>query len=919
MVAVIERRGKKCSMIPVLISFLLISIVATLFMAGARHMFEYKRSVQPGMEIDADRLHFFVRDFLYRQILRLTTHVAAPSEGISSFYVDVDEKLLDALDSNLPHSGRLMEVNARVRVDDPPFAGNASIRYRGGLALHWLYDKKSLRIKLPPYSTYLGYRQFDLVNPSMIYTVIDWISYDLARGLGLLTPDYFPARLYLNGETNGLHFFLGRVDESLLRKNHRMPGSIYTGDTLYQRSLFGNDVGRPGGAVYKNDEGISLIWKNASLWDKDAARNAQMKHDRTDIEKFLEISNLTDRVDFYREFHRYFDKKKYYEFWALDTVFGGYHHDLFHNHKLYFDPYKGKFEPIAWDFRFWSNEFLFKDLPVYPLLRQVLLNPVLEYQRDKVAFDLLQDLTEEKITRMVEERGRFLRKEVSSDPFRQTPDSRVVLFDVDKVVPYSMADYDAAIRRLKLIYAGRRAFLEKLYASVQASYVLTPLEGAENEYLLEISVSGNTPLRFVPEMGLKKLYPEGGFELFRKTDEGEIPVPLEGEEMLYPGRAMSPGNVLGRADPWSILAFGNEKPVPAPLNYLYVVKGSSPRLETRPPLLANNVLTGKEVHVMPGDKPMDDASTDSVHPWKLPDLAPRKTLVLSGLQEITEDRVFEEGTEVIIRPGTRFRMKEGVSLVFYGRVEARGTPDAPIVFEALEEGKPWGSLVVQGEASSGSVFEYVRIAGGSVTTQHLIHYPGQFNIHDTRDFIVSHCVIGHNYVGDDAMHVAYSQGRIENCRFENSLFDALDVDISKVQVSNSFFFNSGNDALDFMTSVVNVSGVDVDRTGDKGISAGEDSEIHVEDMRLSHCQLGIAVKDESRVNLERVYFLEGNRQGIALYRKNPRYSQGGTVSGRGVFGLEKTDIKVDSASVFDIPDTELKPLVSGETSGQYHE
>ena len=40
-------------------------------------------------------------------------------------------------------------------------------------------------------------------------------------------------------------------------------------------------------------------------------------------------------------------------FVALDRALGGRHHDYCHNQKLYFDPYKGRWEPIEWDFGIW--------------------------------------------------------------------------------------------------------------------------------------------------------------------------------------------------------------------------------------------------------------------------------------------------------------------------------------------------------------------------------------------------------------------------------------------------------------------------------------------------------------------------------------------------------------------------------------
>ena len=52
------------------------------------------------------------------------------------------------------------------------------------------------------------------------------------------------------------------------------------------------------------------------------------------------------------------------------------------------DPYKGMYEPIEWDLRFWTDS-KYKDTSVYKLIDKVRLNPILEYERDQVAFSLM--------------------------------------------------------------------------------------------------------------------------------------------------------------------------------------------------------------------------------------------------------------------------------------------------------------------------------------------------------------------------------------------------------------------------------------------------------------------------------------------------------------------------------------------------
>ncbi|CAN0560724.1 unnamed protein product, partial [Laminaria digitata] len=48
--------------------------------------------------------------------------------------------------------------------------------------------------------------------------------------------------------------------------------------------------------------------------------------------------------------------ERFARFEALDVVFGGDQHDEGANFKLYYDPYRGRFEPIAMDFRAFRHD-----------------------------------------------------------------------------------------------------------------------------------------------------------------------------------------------------------------------------------------------------------------------------------------------------------------------------------------------------------------------------------------------------------------------------------------------------------------------------------------------------------------------------------------------------------------------------------
>jgi len=226
--------------------------------------------------------------------------------------------------------------------------------------------------------------------------------------------------------------------------------------------------------------------------------------------------------------------------------------------------------------------------------------------------------------------------------------------------------------------------------------------------------------------------------------------------------------------------------------------------------------------------------------------------------------------------------------------------------------EPWGSIVIQGKEASGSHMSHVDIGGGSVALRNLINYPGQLNIHDVDSFQLENCTISNNSIGDDALHIAYSQGHIKHCEFKNTAFDALDMDIVNVTVSDSKFFNIGNDAIDLMNSKTMINNVNIIGSGDKCISVGEASQVTIQNSQLKNCQLGIVVKDQSIAQLENIEFSIKPGNAIALYRKNPRYSKGGEIHGDRLYGITEKDIVVGDYSINNIQKSAYLPSSNPE-------
>ena len=899
----IFNHSKNCSYWPAITALLLLTIICSIIFGGANQMISYDNGKKYKIDYTLDNLHFFIRVYLSRQYQKITAEQLPAQTTLPSFYLYVDERDLESLEEDLPASAKLQFKQVHIKVDKPPFTSEAKFRYRGGLDLHWLYDKKSIRIKLPPYTTYRDERRFDLVNPSTIYTIIDWLSYDMARSIGLLTPEYFPARVFINNETNGLHFFLSRIDESFLRKNNRMPGSIFSGDTLYFVNPYIKDAGK-GEIVIVNKDDTPLLWEDYRIWTKDASRNAESSGDQEELKRFFKIIHEPDRLVFMQAFDTYFDRQKFYYFWGLDRLVGGFHHDLFHNHKLYFDPYKGKFEPIEWDVRFWTTEAA---LPVTPLYKQILLNPLLKYEIDSTVYDLWKRFTVDHVFNMIDKANDTIVKELAADPYRHYPDGNNLQFGFDKVVPFSMNKYADAIEHLKQRYKSRHQYVEQELNLISANYVIEEL--SENETEITIAISGYSPIDYEPWSMVSESSQED-IELFRLYEDKTYPVLNNGQsDRLYPGIKIIKNTDLYNLIPKNRI-YGLDSYPSSPLYYRYLIKGTnSSNLLKLDMLTGRNSITSNIVTIEHVEDLPDNDQTMSLHPWQLlsHDKSIKDEVVLAGEIDVTEDLVFTEKQVVTILPGTTFKLSKNRSIFFYGLVTAKGTVELPIKFEAKNSGEPWGSVVIQGKVASGSHISHIDLSGGSIAQRNLIQYPGQLNIHDVDSFQLDHCTISNNSVGDDALHIAYSSGKIQDCVFKNTAYDALDMDIVDVTVSDSNFYNIGNDAIDLMNSKTTIRNVDIIGSGDKCVSIGEASRVTLEDSHLENCEMGIAVKDSSIAQLENIEFSIKPGNAIALYRKNPRYSKGGELHGDRLYGITEKDIVVGDHSINNIQKSAFLP------------
>ncbi len=103
-----------------------------------------------------------------------------------------------------------------------------------------------------------------------------------------------------------------------------------------------------------------------------------------------------------------------------------------------------------------------------------------------------------------------------------------------------------------------------------------------------------------------------------------------------------------------------------------------------------------------------------------------------------------------------------------------------------------------------------------------------------------------------------------------------------------------------MTSKVTLEKILISRSGDKCISAGEESTLLITQTLVDSCQIGLAVKDNSEATIDGMSFSNQRGESIALYNKNPRYSVGGKVTLKRASGISESAITADRRSAWSL-------------------
>jgi hypothetical protein len=505
---------------------------------------------------------------------------------------------------------------------------------------------------------------------------------------GLLTWDSQFVILRVNGEVLGLFQEIEQFGETIPARNRRSEGYIFSG--LGQ--LFGNE----GANFDQATHAIDLVRQCFADESGNVGQHCQ------------DWSYASD----------YFDTDRWAWAAALTAVVKSRHAWAPDNLRLFWDPARGKFEPIPWDYLFFAIDprtdvegeadysgYLvesFLRIPEFRRMRDRRLWFLVSERVDKMidhADGLFDELTEA-LARDV----RHLSFEYDIKEHREITDG---LRNNKKILMELFQKHDLEARYWP---AGDGVLTVELWnhgkSFLSVDTVVLEVDGASTRQQLEHPVVVDGLWQGAPGRAVLSVPAPDGAKLIDLTVRDEVTSSdLSGDEIR-----------IRQAD-------GQAPEIPSP--------DVSPPLET----------ALKRVRVEP--------SRVTFGPGRVE---------LEGVLEIPRSH------EVVFAPGLDLRMGDGAGLMIYGNLSSVGTAAAPVRISGQWPGTVWGGIFVQGTRTSPSLVrvEHTIIEGGSGGENERTRFSSPFSVHDGT--VVVRASEFRNSATEDGVNLKYVRTVVERIR-----------------------------------------------------------------------------------------------------------------------------------------------------------
>lgn len=237
--------------------------------------------------------------------------------------------------------------------------------------------------------------------------------------------------------------------------------------------------------------------------------------------------------------------------------------------------------------------------------------------------------------------------------------------------------------------------------------------------------------------------------------------------------------------------------------------------------------------------------------------------------EIKRDMVVPSGYVLMAKPGCEIDLLNEAKIVSYSPVVFLGKSDSLITMMSSDS---TGQGLVALDNQQRSEMAYVNFKSLSNISSFGWDLRGAITFYES-PVTINHCNFIGNLRGDDYLNIVRTDFTLLNSNFNNTLADALDTDFCSGTIENVKFHQVGNDAIDVSGTQLHVADVSILSPADKGLSAGEGSNLICKNIEIIGGEIAVASKDNSTIELDNIS-IHSSKLAYSAFQKKPEYGPG---------------------------------------------
>jgi hypothetical protein len=789
-----------------------------------------------------NKLYGLAKDFRFTLINEFNL---VQNNGLQSLYVDIPYKSLDkiyqkreaALAAGVLMSSDEDYVPARIRLDQGEEL-DVDIRLKGDWTDHLNTNKWSYRVHVKDGKMVLGTKRFSIQAPETRNYVAEWAFHQHCLYEGILTTKFTFLNVYENGVYKGIYAFEESFSEELIESQEERQGLILK----FDEEVFWADR-----AAYIQTGSYWMALENNLFNVTDSVDSSEVlvfreNHLEEDAllhqQKEQAIAVLTGYLEGKISVAEAFDIEKTGKYYAMVDFWAANHSAHWINMRFYFNPVTGLIEPLAFDgialIKFTNRDFLGYELNKTTLLDEPAIRSVYALELQRLTNSENFEVFKNTILDQAEQYQKTLEREYSSleSIWGLIEERRKILNVLANPNNPIKGNFDAIQDLDKLIIKIRLKNLTMFpieIKQIQINDQIFPFTGQllDETQSNDIVTLGNTIFLNFNKTAKDLTLPETHIK---------IPLPVD-QEQDFENIVVKVTVGVGKHEKEVLLS-------QLPLNRIYTIEQS---------LIPTS--TVDEVLIL--------------HPFLVFD-GGDNFLVTPGTWNVKGDLIIPEGKNLTIAAGANLLFeKDELLLLRSGTLNILGTPDNTSSLTSI--GEPWAGILVI-DAPDESFIQSTEISNitgfereGWMVTGGITFY--QSNV------TITNSVIKDSFA-EDAINVMHSNYLFDNLSIVNTVSDAFDGDFSDGKIINSYFAEISGDAVDISGSNLEITSCDFNAIGDKGISAGEQSQVKALFLNITNANIGIASKDSSYVEIELSEINNPSYIAMAAYQKKEMFGPG---------------------------------------------